>query len=241
MIRAICEKVTKLEKLNLFWPPLTQSISDASLQLMNGLVNLTYLNVSWSEEITDKGVMSLGALTNLEVLKLNSSKITDKSLEFIGKTFKKLRTLHIQESLITNEGIRDQLVPNMPQLTCIALGGKNVTDPALGHIVGLKNLKAVITGGPGVTDAGVLAIAKIAGLQYVNIWQSSITDEAMTYLASLLQLRKLKLDGNIFITDDGIERIASLRKLRLLSLFGCSLVTDRGPRYISNDHLKIIR
>jgi F-box/leucine-rich repeat protein 14 len=223
------------------WP--VEGITDTSVQCLSLLTNLKYLNLSWCEQISDKGVMSLSTLTALQVLKLSHcANVTNRTLDFITRSFHSLRVLYLQNTAVNDEGVRDYL-PRLSQLTAISLGGKSLTDNALLYLPLLRNVKRVVIGGPNFTSNAVLNLLKSVGaeLEYLKIWQTDITDDVIEQIALARQLTKLNLDGCELITDRGISYLTGHKTLTYLSLFGCTQVTDRGPRAISHDKLKVVR
>lgn len=241
LLKNISVRLTGLEHLNLNWP--VEGITDTSVQCLSLLTNLKYLNLSWCEQISDKGVMSLSTLTALQVLKLSHcANVTNRTLDFITRSFHSLRVLYLQNTAVNDEGVRDYL-PRLSQLTAISLGGKSLTDNALLYLPLLRNVKRVVIGGPNFTSNAVLNLLKSVGaeLEYLKIWQTDITDDVIEQIALARQLTKLNLDGCELITDRGISYLTGHKTLTYLSLFGCTQVTDRGPRAISHDKLKVVR
>src|SRR5262249_4079028 len=102
--------LTRLTKLDLQ----ESAVSDTTLANIKGLTHLKELALP--KQITDKGLVHLGKLANLEKLELRNAAITDEGLLFLAG-LSKLRTLYGgDKSKVTEQGI-DTLRGQLPKLT----------------------------------------------------------------------------------------------------------------------------
>ena len=90
-----------------------QSLTDNDLAFLENLKNLRYLGLRGSDDVTDKGLMHLKGLTNLE-------------------------TLHMYQASLTDEGLA--CLKDMKNLNDLSIGG-NFTEHGLKHLKELKSLE----------------------------------------------------------------------------------------------------
>jgi Leucine-rich repeat (LRR) protein len=87
-------KVTSMQKRGVSLFPIHQSFTDNDLACLENLKNLQILCLSESDGITDKGLMHLQGLTNLDTLYIGGPGLTDEGLSYLKK-MKKLNDLEI--------------------------------------------------------------------------------------------------------------------------------------------------
>ncbi len=87
--------------------------------------------------ITDAGIEKIKKLTELEDLQLGKSLVGDPALEVIG-TFKKLKTLDLQHSRVTDAGVA-HLEPL--RLRWLCLHHTKVTGKGLACVAGMTDLQ----------------------------------------------------------------------------------------------------
>ena len=88
-------------------------VDDEALKSIGSMTNLKELTLNDCERITDAGIAHLKNLKNLEVLKLNETKVTDKALQYLSD-LKKLRHLEPSESM--TEQALNTLQKQLPKL-----------------------------------------------------------------------------------------------------------------------------
>ena len=77
-------------------------ISDAGLESIGALANLTRLNLDYTP-VTDAGLLKLKPLENLEELRLDSATVTDAGVDSL-KSFSRLKLLNLYHTLVTEPG-----------------------------------------------------------------------------------------------------------------------------------------
>lgn len=99
----------------------TAGMTDDSLQVIKGCVNLRELQLSNNPGITDAGLSNLNGLTKLELLGLNSvPRITDRGLGIL-RNHKQLKQLGVNGSNCTLNGIQ-QLKQLLPEVKVVFQG-----------------------------------------------------------------------------------------------------------------------
>ena len=206
--------------------------------------------------LSDRGLLTLGALPRLRVLDLSSCAVTGAGLQNLPVS-RQLLSLSLADCRrMTPEGVA--LLGDLPMLESLnlsACGG--VDDASLGRLAGLRRLRSLrLARCASVTDEGVRVLcgggdfeegvavhegaadeAKAApsspplpALEELDLgWCASVTDAGCAHLRALRRLRRLCL-SRTGATDAGAKRIAELKELRVLRLRGLCGLTDAGVR-----------
>ncbi len=153
--------------------------------------------------LTNKGLGSLRALRQLEVLNLNGCEsLSDPVLAHIG-TLTTLIRLDISDSNITNHGLKqlDRLV----------------------------NLREIHLPEGVVRDDGLIHLSRMTALRQLSLRRCrGVTDKGINLILALTELRRLDLSRCVSITDRGLLLLTGLSALRELDLRGCRLLTNKG-------------
>jgi hypothetical protein len=171
---AFLKRLTKLERLQL---P-SDELTDAWLVYIEDLKGLTSLEL-YRMVVTSDGLRHLSGLTNLTVLNLHGTRVTDLSalwplskLGVLGLAYTPagdaalaslrgwpaLYDLDLRRTSITDAGL--VALSELPALRELDLSGTKVTDMGLSHLAGLKGLRSVRVKETGVTDTGVAEFSK---------------------------------------------------------------------------------
>ena len=169
---------------------------------------LTFLDLSGSQRLTDRGLLQLGELNALEVCKLDDCHaIAGRGLLVFASSVN-LHTLSLANC-------------------------RRLTDEAIINVSHLTSLRALILDGCRcITDRSLVAIADLCQLRKLDLSQCDlITNDGLENLNDLRQIEELSLGWCRRITDDGLIMISSqpLRSecLKVLRIARCP-VTDRG-------------
>lgn len=170
---AFLKRLTKLERLQL---P-SHELTDAWLIYIEDLKGLACLEL-YDMAVTSDGLRHIGGLTNLTVLNLHATRVTDSSalrslskIAVLGLAYTpagdaalaslrgwpSLSDLDLRRTSITDAGLL--ALSELPALR-VDLSGTKVTDAGLSHLAGLKTLRSVRVKETGVTDAGVAEFSK---------------------------------------------------------------------------------
>jgi internalin A len=185
-------------------------ITDHGLQQLKSAPAITDLSLRYAEQITDGGIMALSAWHKLRRLDLRGTKITDAALQHLARN---------------------------TSLEALDIGYVQVTDVGLTQLTTLTSLKELTLGGNKLTDVGLQALRQLPGLTYLDLggaqrtdsglWSVTITDKGAQAIASLKDLRRLRLNGSS-ISVRSLENIRSLTKLEQLDLERCSQIDDQA-------------
>jgi hypothetical protein len=134
------------------------------------------------DTVTDKGLESVGDLTDLRELVLWwATGITDDGVAHLGR-LPRLRMVDISLSPLTDEGVRH--LADLPELEELSVQGRKFTDRSLLYLARSKHLKSLRLS-PDVSE---------------------ITDEGLEHLKGLKNLRRLHL-GKAKITNEAAEKL----------------------------------
>lgn len=175
--------------------------------------NLTLLDLRGSLHLTDRGLLQLHHLTQLQVAKL------DDCHSLVGHGLLALSDSH--------------------QLHTLSLANcRRLTDAAVLSIAHLKQLRTLVLDGCRcLTDRSLEAVAELTALRQLGLGQCDLlTDGGLEHLQTLLELEELSLGWCRQITNQGIDtlslqpgRASKLRTLRLSRL----AVTDGGVAHLA--------
>ena len=103
------------------------------------LSNLTSLNLSQNESITNRGAASLAALSNLKALNLSNTCVTSDAIRFFSALVK-LQSLALYGCKDMEDDPRlDSLQNELPSLRCLKLNSESNEDGVIAHDVDSDN------------------------------------------------------------------------------------------------------
>ena len=184
-------------------------------------------------------------LKNLTSLGLGSSQASGKGL----KALSNLQKLYLESSKITDDGMRD--ISGLPDLKELDLRGTPITDDMVTHLARLAKLRRLVLAQPRITDRGLEQLAGLKDFSSLELYQATVSGKG---LKSLPRLEQLILDGsnltnddlreigkmkhltvldlrNNPISDEGIAHLAKLTSLKHLALPGTK-ITDRALEHL---------
>jgi internalin A len=198
-------------------------ISDRGLRALKTAPSIEQLNLSFAEQITDEGAATVKDWKQLRRLNLRGTKITDSTLEFLS---------------------------GVPSLEWLDIGWAQITDTGLGHLASLTNLRHLAMGGNKLTDTSLQFLRQTPQIEYLDLggtqrtdsglWQLQLTDAGMQAIASVAELRDLRLAGTA-VTGRGLALLVSLAKLERLNLQGCRKLQDDAAIVLAGfKHLRML-
>jgi internalin A len=183
-------------------------ISDHGLRQLKNAPAIADLNLRYAELITDEGISALKTWKHLKRLDIEGTKVTDSALQHLS-SLGSLETLNIGYVLVTDAGI--EALTSLTHLKELTLGGNKLTDAGLQALREMPGLTSLDLGGAQRTDSG--------------LWSVSFTQPGLEAIATLRDLRHLRLEGTL-ISARGLETIKGLARLDLLDLHDCARVAD---------------
>ncbi len=203
-------------------------------------------------DVTNDLLAQLAGLPKLRSVLLADTKVTDASLEAIGK-IPTIENLDLRGCAITNAGM--PYLSGLTKLKALKFNGKNglckIDDDGLDALANLPNLKvlafdSVWVGADGlakllgakeiielyladtlVDDDTLPVLLQFPKLQKLRISQTQVSDEGLAVVAKMNTLIELDLSENSLISDQGMQHVAKLKNLKKLNLWRLEL-TDTG-------------
>lgn len=178
-------------------------LPDLGLESIRGLRNLKYLEIVGST-VTDRSMLALADMTNMEVLALESDNISDLGLAAVRK-MENLSELRIRgrresPSLITDDGVA--LVSGLKNLKELELSYSKVTNKGLARMASLTKLESLILDGCKVGDEGLRNLMGLKKLRWLTVHESNVGDAGLEYVKELPGLRFLQI-SRTRVTDAG--------------------------------------
>lgn len=195
------------------------------------IASLTELDLRGSQRLTDKGLLQLQELCQLEVARLdNCHGICGRGLLALTASHR-LHTISLSGCRrLTDEAIIN--ISNMETLQSLNLEGcRCLTDRSLAALSGLIHLQKLdLSQCDLVSDTGLAHLEDLEQLEELSLgWCRSISDRGLDILTAQLgrseALRVLRL-ARCAITNSGVGYLGRLKALEELDLNGCANVSS---------------
>jgi Leucine-rich repeat (LRR) protein len=199
-------------------------VTDSDLRELAQLPGLTTLNLSLTR-ITDHGMKELKDAPAIVDLDLQyAEQVTDEGISAI-RGWKHLRRLNLRGTKITDMTLGH--IAGMSTIEALDIGFVQFTDSGLENLVLLPNLKELTIGGNKLTDVGLRFLRQLPLLTFLDVsgsqrtdsglWSVSMTEPGMDSLATLKELRELRMAGSP-VSARWLEKLKGLQKLERLGL-----------------------
>jgi Leucine-rich repeat (LRR) protein len=183
---------------------------------------VAYVGISGRWKGGAAGLDYLKGLTNLEVLWLYDSHITDEYLAHLSG-LATIRTLDIVRTRITDAGFT--WLKTLPNLTELTLRGSPVTGQGLRQLQGLAQLRYLDLSDTRISDAGTPSLGSLSQLTNLFLTNTSVGDPGLVSLEGLTGLTRLGLAGTK-ITDAGLKHLKRMTRLSQLFLTDTAVTAD---------------
>jgi Leucine-rich repeat (LRR) protein len=124
--------------------------------------------------ISDKGLLEVGGMKNLQRLILHRAQITDKDVKRLA-VMEALQYLDLSQTDITDQALKT--VGKLKKLTGLRLDKTQVGDGGLAHLRCLENLRVLDLQNTMVTDQGILQLAQLKNLRVLSIGGTAVTPD----------------------------------------------------------------
>ncbi len=252
----------------------SKALTDGALASIGRLTGVRALDLHMSAfgspHYTARGAAHLRGMMALEELNFYGPLVNDAVLREIA-AIPRLRWLHAQDIASGDDGfialaacatlenlaarfcrrITDRgfaAIARLPRLTSLGLGGPELTDNAMAHLV---EAPALVDLGPflfgdgafrfigrmrrlerltnmynrATTDGATRHLRDHPRLAHYTAFGTQITDESLRVLATLPSLESLEFENCAGITDEGLRAVMQAPRLRRLSVWSCISVT----------------
>ncbi len=217
-------------------------IDDAELKsIIEHFPNITEIDASDCQGLTDAGLQHLSGLANLSSLDLTRCpQITNKGLRFLTSS-KNLTTLNLAEcQQITNEGLAN--LSKSAKLTHLGLKGcPLITNVGINHLSGLATLTSLdlshcdFAGKFELNGFANLKCLDLCGCNQIIILNlPGLKNLTALHFWGCDQITHLNLEGCHQINDAHLILVGSgLTELATLNLAGCGQVTNEGLQFLT--------
>ncbi|MBT6847605.1 MAG: hypothetical protein HOA14_09350 [Planctomycetaceae bacterium] len=165
-------------------------IDDTSLAALKQHPKLKKIRISQTQ-ITDAGIEQLTALTNLTDLDLSeNSVISDVGMSHLSK-ITTLTKLNLWRVALSDSGI-EQLA-GLVNMQWLNLDNTSLSDRGLIHLQGMKEIQFLHLGSTTITDAGLPHLAGLTTLKDLKVTRTAVTAEGVAALKEKLPTTEIQL------------------------------------------------
>jgi hypothetical protein len=165
-------------------------------------------------------IVQIGRLTQLELLFLHDSILSDADLAHLGR-LKCLTDLNLSNDRIPDTALAR--LKGLRRLRTLGLHGSYINDAGLAHLNGHVSLESLVLSNTEITDAGLVQLRRLRNLTDLDLSGTHITDAGLVHLKGLVKLRSLDVSGTQ-VTNSGLAHLKGLPNLR-----GSISSTPRSP------------
>ena len=160
------------------------------------LPSLKQFTLDFAIKFDDGGIESIRDWTELEILELSDTQITDVGVARLGG-LEKLRTLRLSRTRVTDEGVAS--LRNLADLEILDLEETQITNTALTTLGRLTNLNTLRLSKNAITDKGLTSLRPLTKLEHLQIDGTDVT------VAGLEQLRELPNLTYVWVNQERIS------------------------------------
>ncbi len=221
-------------------PDLELALDADSIPLIRQLVDLggrinkegAYLELDGRSGTVDLSI--LGQLDALQALALVDCALDENDSAWLARlnrlTFLKLTDCRVGEDLL-------ETISRLP-LTTLDLGGTDVTDAGVAHLVGMQSLERVVLSNTRITDRSLSLLSELPVLTQLDVSGTEISGAGFQDLSRIPMLSDLQANC-AQLSDDSLRHLSSFSSLRSLSL---GLLGKEGLRHLADlSHLEQLR
>lgn len=166
-------------------------LTDDALRSLSRLYRLQEVRLESNGNFSDAGLGHLEHLKRLQTLTLYGSPITDRGILYLRES-SDLQNLQLGRSLVTDEGARE--IAQFRNLKVLDLQGTKVTNRGIDDIATLPHLEWLCLTNTSVTDSGILALRSVSTLHDLYITAGTVRDESINSLERSLPRLKVHFE-----------------------------------------------
>jgi len=163
--------------------------------------------------ITDRSLERIATCTEISVLALHSTSITDEGIKKL-QNLKKLNTLWLADNDISGKTLT---FPSDNAITHLNLAYTRVTSQELKNLANARKLQSLNLIQCKMNLGGFNEIANLKDLEYLHLGKTEVDDDCIAELNSLNKLEELNVAG-CPITDKCISTLESMPSLKSLTI-----------------------
>jgi RNA polymerase sigma factor (sigma-70 family) len=188
------------------------TINDDVLEQVSRLDELTYLDLSGAEQVTDRGIRFLSRCAQLEHLDISGTSVTDDGLALL-RSLPHLRVFECRHTSTVSDAGMEHL-RDAVELERLNVMGTPTGDGTIAALRGKPELRELFLGNA-VSDSGLAALSEIPLFQG---WREQQWD--MSLLSPQVRGTFLWLNLASPVSDRGLDSMRALQGLLGISLFG---------------------
>lgn len=167
--------------------------------------------------LSDKAVVAISGMRQLELLCLSDTQLTDNHVAHFT-SLSKVRIAGFARTAITDQSMHS--LSKLGMLAHLDVSGCHIGDSGVNELLGAVALECLWLSCTDITDAAIETIAKRNCCTVLDVGRCRISDRAVRALAGATQLKTLILDETPITERYLPDIIDKLRSLRLLSIRG---------------------
>jgi Leucine-rich repeat (LRR) protein len=192
--------------------PARSHLTDRGVQVLSTLSKLSGM---YCDGVAEAECNRIANLSQLHALSIGGAQVNDVCLESLAK-LSNLNVLGLYNTSVTDEGIA-RLPVVTPRLLSLVVSGAPVGDAGLEKLSALTTLANLWMYDVKVSDAGLKHLKLLTTLRQLGLHECRIGDAGLENLGSLVDLEALHLNGTD-ITNEGLRHLRRLTNLKLLEL-----------------------
>ncbi|MEZ6046530.1 MAG: hypothetical protein R3C11_13350 [Planctomycetaceae bacterium] len=202
-------------------------ISDEVVFQLSYLPSIQSLDFSQST-ITDSGMQKIPYSISQQVtsLNLNGCLVTDAGLVEFADRWTDLKVLHLSDTAITDHSLRE--IGQLPQLQVLKLNNACITDAGLSHLRIATELYYLSLDDTNLTPLSGKILSELPGLRSLSLIKSNLNDEGVRFLSQCEHLSTLSL-FLCPVSDQSIEYLVDSPAAITLRSLNLSATEVTGP------------
>jgi hypothetical protein len=211
-------------------------VTDGDLLELTRIPQLQRVDLSQTR-ITDQGLAYLKTATNLREVNLAYAEKIGDPAHAVVKQWKNLQKLNLRGTVIADETAAS--AASLPELEVLDLADTIVGDVGVEALAGARKLKELSIGNIRMSEVGFQSIRQLTTLSSLDLsgrrhqGPSNISDRSMDAIASLRQLRILKL-GHTRFSAKAFAVLAAMPSVERLGLEFCPGVADETLKHLAS-------
>jgi|694.fasta_scaffold35853_10 hypothetical protein len=205
-------------------------------EYLKHLVGLSQLKVLEFPNFSEKNIMYLGKMTQLEDLEYTNRKIQPKLVETIS-SLNNLKKLNLTSSEFLDSA--DSLLGELRAIEDLKLEGSNISDIGVKALSKANSLKVLDISSTPVSDNGAVNLQNLTNLRKIKAKKTKITDTFVVSINRLSNLVVLDL-ADCKLTNKSVEYLFLLKNIKDLNLEGTQVDSNALDLFSKFNHLSVL-
>ena len=194
--------------------------SDRGIASLGELTNLKHLGIE-CRNLSDDGLAGLSKLTQLETLGLSGRRVTDRGLEVLSQLYQ-LESLGLGQTPIHGDGLL--ALQNLTGLQRLFLNRTHLDNAGLRSLSACQQLETLDLGATRVDSGGIPSLLVLQRLRTLLLYETRVGDQQLEFLTELPELAVLNLNRTR-VTEKCLTALGQLKGLQFLHLANTDVST----------------